>query len=208
MEFFCELWIRWDINIPSEIFRNISKKKKKENIDRSIRLLYRTLSVSRRMNNTENGGLFADYRPRRGRKRERGKGNYRSACYHSPVIISLRKILCIRLICFCWNPILLKRYCNDKLNKRFKDYLSLQPSVCFIYCYCCFFFVKWVDLVSWTISSVLMTIYRQQISGHRSPSPRLFSRKRRERGRKGRRFLHGRARRNKLPDNQQSQIVS
>lgn len=101
MEFFCELWIRWDINIPSEIFRNISKKKKKENIDRSIRLLYRTLSVSRRTNNTENGGLFGDYRPRRGRKRERGKGNYRSACYHSPVIISLRKILCIRLICFC-----------------------------------------------------------------------------------------------------------
>lgn len=140
MEFFCELWIRWDINIPSEIFRNISKKKKKENIDRSIRLLYRTLSVSRRTNNTENGGLFGDYRPRRGRKRERGKGNYRSVCYHSPVIISLRKILCIRLICFCWNPILLKRYCNDKLNKRFKDYLSLQPSVCFIYCYCCFFF--------------------------------------------------------------------
>lgn len=147
MEFFCELWIRWDINIPSEIFRNISKKKKKENIDRSIRLLYRTLSVSRRTNNTENGGLFGDYRPRRGRKRERGKGNYRSVCYHSPVIISLRKILCIRLICFCWNPILLKRYCNDKLNKRFKDYLSLQPSVCFIYCYCCFFFFlsnEWV----------------------------------------------------------------
>lgn len=108
MEFFCELWIRWDINIPSEIFRNIlgeggGKRKKKENIDRSIRLLYRTPSVSRRTNNTENGGLFGDYRPLRGRKREKGKGkegNYRSACYHSPVYIIYLQSLCDKYYTF------------------------------------------------------------------------------------------------------------
>lgn len=73
MEFFCELWIRWNINIRSNISKYIRGgrgEKKKKNIDRSIRLLYRTplflvQRITRKM-----GGLFGDYY-RRGQKGEK-----------------------------------------------------------------------------------------------------------------------------------------
>lgn len=72
MEFFCELWIRWNINISLEYFEIYSGreggKKKRKNIDRSIRLLYRTpLFLVQRITQKMGDGLFGDYY-RRGQK--------------------------------------------------------------------------------------------------------------------------------------------
>lgn len=70
MEFFCELWIRWNINISLEYFEIYSgreggekKRKKYRSIDT---FALSNPSVSRPTNNTENG-LFGDYY-RRGQK--------------------------------------------------------------------------------------------------------------------------------------------
>lgn len=149
MEFFCELWIRWNINISLEYFEIYSgreggekKRKKYRSIDT---FALSNPSVSRPTNNTENGRWLVRWllsaRTERGGKKENGRKIIKRLLLFRDNLFAI--IFVYKYYTFfygCFFLILLKStVCNDKLTI-WELFIRWGPNVCFIYCFSFFSF--------------------------------------------------------------------
>lgn len=163
MEFFCELWIRWNINISLEYFEIYSGReggKKKRKKYRSIdTFALSNPSVSRPMNNTENGRWLVRWllsaRTERGEKKENGRKIIKRLLLFRDNLFAI--IFVYKYYTFfygCFFLILLKStVCNDKLTI-WELFIRWGPSVCFIY-YFSFFSFFFLSQTGWLISSAI-----------------------------------------------------
>lgn len=209
MEFFCELWIRWNINISLEYFEIYSGReggKKKRKKYRSIdTFALSNPSVSRPTNNTENGRWLVRWllsaRTERGEKKENGRKIIKRSLLLRDNLFAIIFVYKYYTFFYGYFFLILSKstVCNDKLTI-WELFTRWGPNVRFIYCFSffSFFFFKpnWVAYFLGD-SLAFMAIYRQQISGHRSPSP--FSWNYDVERRKRPRFVHGRVRETNCP---------
>lgn len=162
MEFFCELWIRWNINISLEYFEIYSGKeggKKKRKKYRSIdTFALSNPSVSRPTNNIENGRWLVRWLLSARTERREKKENGRKIIKHSLLfrdnlfaIIFVYKYYTFFYGCFFL--ILLKStVCNDKLTI-WELFTRWGPNVRFIYCFS-FFSFFFLSQTGWLISAI------------------------------------------------------
>lgn len=162
MEFFCELWIRWNINISLEYFEIYSGReggKKKRKKYRSIDTFALSNPSVSPTNNTENGRWLVRWllsaRTERGEKKENGRKIIKRLLLFRDNLFAI--IFVYKYYTFfygCFFLILLKStVCNDKLTIR-ELFIRWGLSVCFIYCFS-FFSFFFLSQTGWLISSAI-----------------------------------------------------
>lgn len=162
MEFFCELWIRWNINISLEYFEIYSGReggKKKRKKYRSIDTFALSNPSVSPTNNTENGRWLVRWllsaRTKRGEKKENGRKIIkRLLLFHDNLFAIIFVYKYYTFFYGCFFLILLKStVCNDKLTI-WELFIRWGPSVCFIYCFS-FFSFFFLSQTGWLISSAI-----------------------------------------------------